>query len=232
MADDHGGGLDCVPRDARAGALVHFHGGGFVTGSPWTHRCVGAWLAHVLRRIVWLCPYPLAPETTLPRQADTAALRLWQARIRFGDGLILSGDSAGALLALWAFARSGAALRPAVEATLLFYGYFGRVPVTGPERDGLGPASVRAMQDRLDPEGRMPGDAMLDPLHKDFPLPTRTVALGAARDPLLENTRALATAHPDVRVLTAQGLGHGFLSTPTQTAAGLAEVRRLSDLLR
>ena len=226
-----GGGIDCIAPDPLGGPIVHFHGGGFVTGSPWTHRCVGAWLSHVLRRTVWLCPYPLAPEAALPRQAEAASERLRQARDRFDGRLILSGDSAGGMLALWAYSMSGPEMRSSVDAMLLFYGYFGHMLTTGSECDGLGPRSTRAMMNRLDPKGVMKGNALLDPFNPKFAMPRRTIAVGAARDPLLENTRRLEAVHPGVQMLTAAGLGHGFLSTDRQTAEGLKVLFSLADML-
>ena len=159
VPETSGGGIECRPTDAEAGIVLHFHGGGFVVGSPHTHRCVGAWLAHVLRRVVWLAPYPLAPEATLPRQPVHAAAVLKQAVEKSGGPVILSGDSAGALMALWAFSGSDQNARASVEGALSFYGWFGSLPSDGPEVDGLGPDSVAAMRDRLDPKGSMEGKA-------------------------------------------------------------------------
>lgn len=193
-----------------AGGFLHFHGGGFFVGSPHTHRCVGAWLAHVLRRRVWLCPWPLAPEHVLPAQPAAAADLLEQASRRYGGDVVISGDSAGAAMALWAYAFGDPGTRARVRSVLLLYGFYGVIPDKGSEADGLGPASVRAMMVRLDPDGIWARG--YDPLDRGFPVAPNTISIGAALDPLLGNDMALAGAHPGIRGILADGCGHGFLS--------------------
>lgn|GEM_PF-3240751 len=214
-----GGGLMCKPPDAKPGTVVHFHGGGFVTGSPHTHRCVGARLAKALERQVWLCPYPLAPEFVLPEQSLAAAAALRTALAVHGSPLILSGDSAGALMALWSWSLSEPSVRQAVDATVLFYGYFGQEPTTGSEADGLGPQSIAAMQHRLDPVGYMRSDPLHDPLDENFSLPKHVVIVGASDDPLNGNSSTLARMNPTARHVMANNCGHGFLSVANLSQA-------------
>lgn len=210
LTREHGDGIECRPIDPLTGGIVHFHGGGFCVGSPHTHRCVGAWIAHVLRRRLWLCPWPLAPEHVLPTQPAAAVERLEQAVARYGGDLVISGDSAGAAMALWAYAFAEPRLRARVRGVLLFYGYYGLLPKGGSETDGLGPKSTRAMMARLDPDGLW--DKGFAPLEPDFRVARTTISIGAALDPLLGNSQALARAHPGIRSILAKDCGHGFLS--------------------
>lgn len=225
LSDTAMGGIECRPHGRTRGTILHFHGGGFVAGSPHTHRCVGAWLAHVFRRIVWLCPWPLAPEHVLPEQSQAAVERLGQAARFYGDGILLSGDSAGALMAIWAWHGANAAQRRAVDGLLLIYGYYGIEPESGDEADGLGPLSVRAMKKRLDPSGCLRADPALSPLAGSATLHGNTVIIGASDDPLLGNSLALARQHPRSTLLLVDA-PHGFLSSKNQSPGAL---KALSD---
>lgn len=102
--------LDLAGRSAlsiRAGrpreglAVLHFHGGVFIAGSPQTHLPMLSRLAKLAQVTVIAPSYRLAPEHPFP-----AALRdaeaVWEALIAQGyrsENLVLSGDSAGAALA-------------------------------------------------------------------------------------------------------------------------------------
>lgn len=88
-----------TPDDAAStdGApIVHFHGGGYVFGSPASHRAFGIELAKASRRVVVLTSYPLAPEHVWPAQREGAMAFLRA----IGPPYVLSGDSAGGHLAL------------------------------------------------------------------------------------------------------------------------------------
>lgn len=101
----------------RAPGLVWFHGGGYVFGSPETHWRVGAAIATMAARAVFLPRYRLAPEHPWPAQLDDA-LTVVRALQHDGQRVALAGDSAGGHLALTtalALAREG---RP-VAALLL-----------------------------------------------------------------------------------------------------------------
>lgn len=123
-------------------AVVHFHGGGFIACDLDTHDAVCRRLATAAGLRVLAVDYRLAPEAPAPAQADDAlAACAWlqqhpglldQHRL----GLFLSGDSAGAWLALHcrtAFAGSAARVR----GLLLFYPYL-RMDDAGWRRPLLG----------------------------------------------------------------------------------------------
>ena len=95
-------------RVARPGrAMLYLHGGGYVAGSPSTHRRLAASLSSTTRSPVFLPRYRLAPEHPFPAALDDVARALDHlvtrgvppARIAIG------GDSAGGGLALAALLR-------------------------------------------------------------------------------------------------------------------------------
>jgi acetyl esterase/lipase len=88
-------------------ALMHLHGGGFVMGSPRTHRHLGAALSAACGARCALPAYRLAPEHPHPAALEDA-LAAYAALTRRGLRVALSGDSAGGGL--------GFALTPAARA--------------------------------------------------------------------------------------------------------------------
>lgn len=82
--------------------ILYFHGGGFVAGSPQTHRKLAARLSALTGLPVVLPPYRLAPEHRLPAaQHDALAAADWLiGQGVAADRIILGGDSAGGGLAL------------------------------------------------------------------------------------------------------------------------------------
>ncbi|HRQ77749.1 MAG TPA: alpha/beta hydrolase [Gemmatimonadaceae bacterium] len=88
------------PRDAFDGvALLFIHGGGFIAGSPRTHRSFAGWVANESRVPVFSLSYRLAPEHPYPAALDdcVAAVRALRAR---GLRVAVGGDSAGGQLAI------------------------------------------------------------------------------------------------------------------------------------
>lgn len=107
------------PRGAKPGAaLLFIHGGGFIAGSPRTHRSFAAWLAHRAGVAVFSLDYRLAPEHPYPAALDdcVAALRALRAR---GLQVVVGGDSAGGQLAIATALRLRAAGEPMPAGLLL-----------------------------------------------------------------------------------------------------------------
>jgi monoterpene epsilon-lactone hydrolase len=82
-------------------ALMYLHGGGYVAGSPKTHRAFTARLALELNCEVWVPDYRLAPEHPFPKGLHDAA-EVWTDFLKVHDGktVLLGGESAGGGLAL------------------------------------------------------------------------------------------------------------------------------------
>jgi acetyl esterase/lipase len=94
--------LEIMPRGVQTGRILLFiHGGGFVFGSPETHRAMAAQLAQRIGARAVLPRYRLAPEAPFPaapRDIRAAWDGLLASGVAPGD-IVLGGDSAGGALA-------------------------------------------------------------------------------------------------------------------------------------
>ena len=100
--------------------LLYLHGGGFVAGSPLTHRAIT--VAFARRGFEVFVPnYRLAPEHPFPAAVDDA-LAAYQAilALRPGVPLVIAGDSAGGGLALSLMLSLKAKTLPLPQAAVLF----------------------------------------------------------------------------------------------------------------
>jgi acetyl esterase/lipase len=92
-----------APDGASAGrAFLYIHGGGFVGGSPSTHRALTWRLAAQLGCAVFAIDYRLAPENPFPAGLDDCAIA-YRALLNSGhrpEALAVGGDSAGGNLTL------------------------------------------------------------------------------------------------------------------------------------
>lgn len=85
-----------------AKAILYFHGGGYVIGSPTSHRGLVALLGQAARARTFAVDFRLAPEAPFPAASDDAIAAY---RWLIGQGIAphaigFAGDSAGAGLAL------------------------------------------------------------------------------------------------------------------------------------
>ena len=174
-----GGGLHwisagpCVPGRA----LLYFHGGGYVAGSPDSHRGLIARLSRHAATEACAPDYPLAPHAPFPAGFE-AALAAWAHLRRLGyrpRAIALAGDSAGGGLALALLARLCAEGTP--PACVVAFSPWTDLAMTGDslrrnrrrdpflpvERIGELVATVRGDADPRDPR--------LSPLYAEFPGP-------------------------------------------------------------
>jgi epsilon-lactone hydrolase len=101
-------GLDFDVADAsRAAAhpastvVLYLHGGGYLFGSPKTHRQVIVAMAKAFEAPVYGLDYRLAPEHPFPAAVeDAAAAYRWLLTRHPGSSIVLAGDSAGGGLAI------------------------------------------------------------------------------------------------------------------------------------
>ncbi|HRQ22434.1 MAG TPA: alpha/beta hydrolase, partial [Anaerolineales bacterium] len=95
--------LRVLPLDADASKVVlHFHGGGYVTGSSASHLMMCVPMAQTLKMNLLLPDYRLAPEHPFPAALDDA-LKVFRWLLQQGvqaKDIIVSGDSAGGGLGL------------------------------------------------------------------------------------------------------------------------------------
>lgn len=225
-----------VPPDASKGAILFVHGGGFAFCSPETHeRCVRV-LALESGMPVVVPHYRLAPENPYPAGLKdvVAVLRslfeITEDGVRAGP-ILVSGDSAGANLALAAMLHEQAAGRAVPQGALLFYGNYARSFATPSyERFAEGPGLTRGKMQRYwafyageraieeDPLAcpLVASDAVLaalPPLH----------LMAAAIDPLLSDTLSLserlkALGRED-ELHIVPGVLHGFLQNTNELSA-------------
>ena len=119
-----------VPHHARPGALLQAHGGCWAFGNLDSHQRFKRLLAVETGTALLSVDYRLAPEHPFPAALeDMQAAWRWlveqaKADARFNGPLAVTGDSAGANLALSLTLREQDLQRPAPQAALLFYGVF------------------------------------------------------------------------------------------------------------
>ncbi len=228
-------------------AIAYFHGGGFTTGSIESYDCLAAALAEATGATVVSVHYMRLPEATPRAMIDQCFDTLvWIAAMAEplaidASRLCVAGDSAGAYiaaqLAILARDRNG----PAIAAQLLCYGVFDfdeTRPGLAAARDPILTLPIVRMMNATWREC----DAR-DPL--PFPPPLETddlsglppaLLLGAALDPLLEQSQAyaerLTAAGVDARFETAEAMPHGFLRAQRFSPAARDAMRSLGDAFR
>ncbi len=99
-------------------AILYLHGGGYVTGSPHSHRVITARLARLTGTEVFAPDYRLAPEHPYPAALQDAEAA-WDSLLARGippENIVIGGDSAGGGLALALLARLCARGQPPAAA--------------------------------------------------------------------------------------------------------------------
>lgn len=166
----------CGPADPRR-TVLWIHGGGFVSGSPRTHRGLAGWLSRLSGLAVVLPDYRLAPEHPFPApQEDCAAA--WEALRARGlapHEIALGGDSAGGCLALGLLAELGRrGERPAAAVLFSPFADFtgsGASMRENAERDRLLPARRLGELRDLVLGALAPDDPRASPLFETFRMP-------------------------------------------------------------
>ena len=225
-----GKGLKFTPSLRTAGAaILYFHGGGWIAGSPWTHQTLCSWMAKFTGRQVFSAPYVLAPEYKFPAQADQAA-EITNQFTTDRDHVILSGDSAGGAMVLWA----AASLREPrkVQALVSLYGAYGSLDgpshvVYGHNSHGLQTAALCAMYGHLGCEDTTEFRARLST--SGAPL----LLVKAECDPIADDNDWLAqnTNHP-VTHLLARGQPHAYLQACGSDRLAEASMQKIADWIK
>jgi len=227
---------DDGPRPARLfrpptarGAILYIHGGGWAFCSLGTHDRAMRCLAEATGMAVIGIDYRLAPEHPYPAGLDDSvaawhALPAVLARHGIAGPIGVSGDSAGANLALALMLREQAAGRPLPSFGLLFYGVYAIDHETdshrrfGPGGYGLTTAKMARYRDWYAPDPATWTHPLVSPLAAGDAALRALPPLylnAAGLDPLLSDTlllgerlRALGRGDP-VRV--HRGVVHGFM---------------------
>jgi acetyl esterase len=218
------GSLLFTPAVCSKGAvIVYFHGGGFLAGSPSTHRCMTAWLARLSGMRVMSAGYRLAPEHPFPAQREDAVAACAKA-LDLSDGasddagIILAGDSAGACVALWGLRALDPPTRARVKGVILLYGGYGlsqsnSIAKYGTPENGLDSETLAIMYRRLGGTGLSDG-SLVWPLAFAGEITEPAYVLAAERDAVFDDSarlfQALRPSGTANRLVVVEGEDHGF----------------------
>ena len=223
-------------REPALPAIVQFHGGGWVKGSPETHAAIARGLAAESGAVVLSVDYALAPEHKFPEPLDECAAVI-EAIFEHGADLgidpatlILAGDSAGGNLAL-ASALDLRDRRPGlVKGLLLFYGVFdsdldtwsyrtfggGEFGLSREDMAAYWAAYLRSTDDLTDPRAA--------PLRADLsglpPVHLCAAGLDVLRDDTLNLARKLNEVGVTYELKTYEGVCHAFSGLGRMVDAG------------
>lgn len=219
--------LDCGGRSIRllvhnAGkggdrAIVYFHGGGWIVGSPATHADISEAIAATTGLPVISVDYRLAPEFAAEAAVADGLAVLRQVVDHYGS-VLTCGDSAGGSIAL-AVAQA-AALGPGLLGAASLYGCFGLTANAALYRDpsisdGLDAASVRRYWLAANRSGGASPYAIPSLAHREG---CPVYLLAAGRDPLCADSLVLArTLREKGRPITLDlhpYAAHSFLQDP------------------
>lgn len=208
-------------------AILYFHGGGWMFGSPATHADISRDLGKATGLTVMSVDYRLAPEYKAPAAIEDGMAALTLCRNAGFTSLVLAGDSAGGALAL-AVEREATRRGLPVAGVCSFYGAFGHVTAPrGKVIEGLDAASIRRYWRAANGSA---GDSpySISALAQDPGCPVHLVIAG--RDPLRNESIALARAykHRTVSVDTHPFEGHSFLQHPLAHRAKQAAYRNIA----
>lgn len=227
-----------TPSQTSVGPLIlYFHGGGYVFGSPRSHRAMLAHLAARSGLSVVLPRYRLAPEHAFPAAPDDA-LTAYRAVVESPGGVILGGDSAGGGLALALLAQICELGLPQPVGTFCFSPFtditFSGASFAGnADADPLLPAHKAREVGELYLQGADPTDPRASPLFADFTGAAPVWLTASDTEILLDDTRRMAerlaaqgvdvTSQIEIGLPHVWPLMHAILPEAHQTLAKLTE---------
>ena len=200
-----------------ARAIVYFHGGGFIVGSPLTHADITSELCHRTGLPLYSVDYRLAPEFVAPAPIEDGRSVVDHLLANGTKDIILCGDSAGGAIALALEASLPIGLRRHIVGVCGFYGAYGLFETgslieRGSRADGTDAACLRRYF-ALATATSMENPYAIGALARSSPVPAYLMA--ASDDPLRDDTVHLAQALDakarDVTLYVAHGEGHGLL---------------------
>jgi epsilon-lactone hydrolase len=185
--------------DATDNVLLYLHGGGYVMGSPTSHRKLAGDLSRASGARVLLLDYRLAPEAPLPAGVDdaVAAYRWLLESGSAPEAIAIGGDSAGGGLTVAALIASREAGLPAPAAAVCISPWAdmtcqGESYKTRAERDPMvGDGDLQRFADWY-LNGADPMDPLASPARADLQgLPPMLIHVGD-NEVLLDDSRLLA----------------------------------------
>jgi acetyl esterase len=221
--------------------VIYLHGGGWVAGSPKSHRKLGMQFAEQGYMTINL-DYRLAPEHPFPAGLDDCVFAAeWAAEkaVQYGGDasrMAIGGDSAGGNLAAATIVTLAALNSPIkFKAGLLIYGLYDVPAVVAREKGsafGLGMMARAYLGDRYD---ALSVDPRVSPVSAiKAGLPPQYILCGTS-DFLLPESQAMADAcrHAGVPfdLDIVPEMPHGFIQIWMLSAAGAAQ-QRMYDFMR
>lgn len=237
-----------LPRGADPSfRLVYLHGGGYVAGSPKTHRGLVTRIAKAAGCVALVPDYRLAPEHPFPAALEDAQLAITHAMTHGPDGLapasrvVIAGDSAGgglALGAMLAMRDAGHALpaRAALLSPWTDLAATGASIETRAEADPMIPAALLRGWSRHYVGDRDPRHPHASPLYAELRgLPPTLIQVGDAEVLLDDSVRFAARARDvgvDVELDVFPELFHVFQAFAGALPEAREAITKLGAFLR
>jgi acetyl esterase/lipase len=225
-------------QGARAGTLLYLHGGGWVFGSVQTHLGAMARLAQVTGMSVVGIDYGLAPQAPFPAGLNDAAgawrwLRAQAGELELTGPWLVSGDSAGANLALSMMLDLSQLGEPLPDAALLFYGVYSANhqsashKLCGGGQFGLSSAKMAwYRQQYLRGSRQNPDDPRVSPALGNLqglpPIYMNAAGLDCLRDDSVLLSQRLGQAGVAHEFKVVAGVTHGFMQMSSELPEALA----------
>ena len=216
--------------------ILYFHGGGYVFGSPDTHRAMLARLSAPSGMPACLPAYRLAPEHPFPAAVEDGLAAL-SALADHPGGVVLGGDSAGGGLALAVLGAALAQSGPVPRALFAFspltdLTFSGESFRRNARADAMLPASRAHETADMYLQGADARDPRASPLFADFTGAPPVWLTAGDTEILLDDTRRMAARMRaqgvDVTVRIARDLPHvwpmfgGYIPEAQATLTDLA----------
>ncbi len=179
--------------------LLYFHGGGYVMGSPASHKAMLARLSALTGRVAWLPDYRKAPEHPFPGAIEDA-LAVYTALCDEGPSsrIAMGGDSAGGGLVLALLGEICARGLPQPAGTFAFspltdMTFSGESFIENARADVMLPVSRARDMEEMYLAGADPTDPRASPLFARFSGAGPVWISAGDSEILLDDTRRMAT---------------------------------------
>ncbi|WP_018180594.1 alpha/beta hydrolase [Jongsikchunia kroppenstedtii] len=224
----------------RGTAILYLHGGGYVNGSPLTHRTLAASLAAESGAALYVLDYRLAPEHPCPAAVDDAVAAYLELVEKHGlrpESIAIAGDSAGGGLSVAAARRliDKHGIRPA--ALGLIAPWVDPADTSGnPQADDIVVSLDWGHQCAEFYRGNLSAtDPEYAPMHADLTgLPPTVIHVGVQEELYPQVSRfasKLRAADVETEVVTLPRLWHVAHAQATMVAEAADATRRLAQSL-
>lgn len=235
-----GAELLTTPGADRNKLVIYYHGGGFMMGSPRSHRVIASNLARATGVAVLSVAYRLAPEHPAPTaHEDAFAAYQWALDEGFAPtSLAITGDSAGGNMALATAVRARDAGLPQPAALAVFS------PALDLAAEGLShatdaPLLVRPLMNLFNAIYLGDGDRKspaVTPFYSDLSgLPPTLVHVGTwemLRDDSVTIAERLKAAGVDAELKLWDGMVHSWQLFAPMLEEGMASIEEAGQFLR